>query len=86
MLVRSRQNLAHWRKGWGKITVAEAWKDRVKRSADRQDAGGKWVSRLQFLTVQLKSPQKYQSKRQWYQERSYGALHKYNMLQGISIQ
>ena len=32
MLVRSRQNLAHWRKGWGKITVAEAGKDRVKRA------------------------------------------------------
>lgn len=37
-------------------------RQRVKRSADRQDAGGKWVSRLQFLTVQLKSPQKYQRK------------------------
>ena len=49
--------------------MAEAWKDRVKRSVDRQDAGGKWMSRLQFLTMQLKSPKKYTSKRQWCQDR-----------------
>lgn len=42
--------------------MAEAWKDRVKRSADRQDAGGKWMSWLQFLTMQLKSPKKYTRK------------------------